>query len=83
MVHSAARRVMPGLGPEVLGYDSAKAWTITRHAGPVLRSKAAPDAQWAHWERLLPRYAQAQLSLAEDRKQEFPVRAWLLELLEP
>jgi Phosphotransferase enzyme family len=59
----------PGLTPEVLAYDSAEAWSLTRHAGPVMRSTAAPDALWLRWERLLPRYGQAQLDLAEARTQ--------------
>jgi hypothetical protein len=57
----------PGLAPEVLGYDTARAWSLTRDGGPVLRSIAAPDALWGYWERLLPRYAEAQLALAEKR----------------
>jgi hypothetical protein len=57
----------PGLAPAVLAYDDALAWSITRDAGPVLRSRAEPDALLEHWERLLPRYAEAQLALAADR----------------
>jgi hypothetical protein len=54
----------PGLAPAVLAHDEARAWSLTRDAGPVLRSIADPDASWAHWEKLLPRYAEAQLALA-------------------
>jgi Phosphotransferase enzyme family len=54
----------PGLAPEVLTHDETRACSLTRDAGPVLRSVADPDALWAHWERLLPRYAEAQLALA-------------------
>jgi hypothetical protein len=54
----------PGLAPEVLAHDETRAWSLTRDAGPVLRSVADPDALWAHWERLLPWYAEAQLALA-------------------
>jgi hypothetical protein len=57
----------PGLAPEVLAHDVARAWSLTRDGGPVLRSIAGPDALWAYWERLLPRYAEAQLALAEHR----------------
>jgi Phosphotransferase enzyme family len=57
----------PGLAPEVLAYDKGRAWSLTRDGGPVLRSIAAPDALWGYWERLLPRYAEAQLALAEKR----------------
>jgi hypothetical protein len=37
------------------------------NGGPVLRSFVAPDALWMYWEGLLPRYAEAQLGLAEHR----------------
>jgi Phosphotransferase enzyme family len=57
----------PGLAPAVLAYDDTRAWSITRDAGPVLRSKAEPEALWGHWERLLPRYGEAQLVLTADR----------------
>jgi len=57
----------PGLAPEVLAYDKARAWSLTRDGGPVLRSIAPPDALWGYWEQLLPRYAKAQLTLAEKR----------------
>jgi hypothetical protein len=57
----------PGLAPEVLAYDDSRAWSLTRNGGPVLRSIAEPDALWVYWEQLLPRYAAAQLALAEHR----------------
>ena len=57
----------PGLAPDVLGHDNARGWSLTRDAGPVLRSIAGPEALWQHWERLLPRYGQAQLDLTADR----------------
>ena len=59
--------ICPGLAPEVIAYDSAKAWSLTRDAGPVLRSIVASDAMWEHRQRLLPRYSQAQLDLAANR----------------
>jgi Phosphotransferase enzyme family len=57
----------PGLAPQLLGYDDAVAWSITRDGGPMLRSKTKPDELWGYWERLLPRYGEAQLALAADR----------------
>jgi Phosphotransferase enzyme family len=57
----------PGLAPEVLAHDDVRAWSLTRDGGPVLRSITEPDALWGYWERLLPRYAEAQLALAEHR----------------
>jgi len=58
----------PGLAPNVLANDIALAWSITRDAGPALRSKAEPEALWGYWERLLPRYGEVQLALAVDRR---------------
>jgi len=60
-------QLRPGLAPEVLAYDDARAWSLTRDGGPALRSIAEPDALGRYWERLLPRYAEAQLFLAEHR----------------
>ena len=57
----------PGLAPQLLAHDDVLAWSITRDGGPMLRSKTEPDALWGHWERLLPRYGEAQLALAADR----------------
>jgi hypothetical protein len=57
----------PGLAPEVLAHDSARAWSLTRDSGPVLRSIVGLEAMWPYWERLLPRYAEAQLALAEHK----------------
>ncbi|HET9778299.1 MAG TPA: phosphotransferase [Propionibacteriaceae bacterium] len=57
----------PGLAPDVIAYDEARAWSLTRDGGPTLRSIAAPDALWTYWERLLPKYAEAQLALAQHR----------------
>jgi hypothetical protein len=57
----------PALAPEVLAYDDARAWSLTRDGAPVLRSIAGPEALWGYWERLLPRYAEAQLALADHR----------------
>ena len=56
----------PGLAPQLLADDEAVAWSMTRDAGPMLRSKAEPDALWGYWERLLPRYGESQLALATD-----------------
>jgi hypothetical protein len=57
----------PGLAPEVIAHDDNRGWSLTRDGGPILRSIAAPDALGMYWERLLPRYAEAQLALAEHR----------------
>jgi hypothetical protein len=57
----------PGLAPVVLAHDDARAWSLSRDGGPVLRSIAGPEALWGYWERLLPRYAEAQLGLADHR----------------
>jgi hypothetical protein len=57
----------PGLAPDVIAYDRARAWSLTRDGGPMLRSIAASDELWTYWERLLPSYAEAQLALAQHR----------------
>jgi Phosphotransferase enzyme family len=59
--------ICPGLAPDLVAYDDARAWSLIQDGGPMLRSRAQPDALWASWERLLPRYADAQLALAEHR----------------
>jgi hypothetical protein len=57
----------PGLAPDVIAHDDNRWWSLTRDGGPVLRSFVAPDTLWTYWEGLLPRYAEAQLGLAEHR----------------
>ena len=57
----------PGLAPDVIAYDGARAWSLTRDGGPTLRSSAASGELWTYWERLLPSYAEAQLALAQHR----------------
>jgi hypothetical protein len=59
----------PGLAPDVIAYDRARAWSLTRDGGPMLRSIAASEELWTYWERLLPSYAEAQLALARHRTQ--------------
>ena len=48
----------PGLAPEVLAYDEARAWSLARDGGPVLRSIAAliilaPLVWWMGWRPLV------------------------------
>ncbi len=59
--------VVPDLVPEVVAADHDRAWSLTRDAGPVLRSVVPVDEQWPAWEGILARYAQAQLELARHR----------------
>jgi hypothetical protein len=63
----ALDRLVPGLVPEVLAVDAAQGWSLARDAGPVLREVAPPDELWDAWERLLPRYAEAQVTLSGHR----------------
>ena len=58
-------RLVPGLVPEVLAVDAERAWTLSRDAGPTMRSVLSAEKSWEPWERLLARYAEAQLQLAE------------------
>jgi hypothetical protein len=60
-------KLCPGLAQDVIAHDDNRRWSLTRDGGPILRSIVAPDALWLYWERLLPRYAEAQLALAEHR----------------
>jgi hypothetical protein len=57
----------PGLAPDVIAYDRARAWSLTRDGGPMLRSIVASEELWTYWEQLLPRYAEAQLAIAQHR----------------
>jgi hypothetical protein len=49
------------------GIDLARAWSLTRDAGPTWRSAIAVSDHWPLWEHLLQRYAAAQLAIATDR----------------
>lgn len=60
----ALSRLEPGLVPDVIAVDVERGWSLTRDAGPVMRSIAPPDELWPSWEDLLARYAEAQLRLA-------------------
>ena len=51
----------------MIAYDDECRWSLTRDSGPILRSIMAPDALWTYWERLMPRYAEAQIALADQR----------------
>ncbi len=55
----------PGLAPDVIAYDRPRAWSLTRDGGPMLRSIVASEELWTYWEQLLPRYAEAQLAIAQ------------------
>lgn len=57
--------LVPDLVPAVLARDADRGWSLTRHAGPVMRSIAPPDQLWARWEGMLVRYAVAQIDLAD------------------
>ena len=58
---SALTSLVPDLVPEVLAIDPARAWSLTRDAGPTWRSAIAVSDHWPLWEHLLQRYAAAQL----------------------
>lgn len=58
-------RLEPGLVPDILGVDQERGWSLTRDAGPMLRTFAPPDDLWPHWEGVLRRYAEAQIRIAE------------------
>lgn len=56
---------VPDLAPQLLAVDLARGWSLTRDAGPTLRAALAAEDSWPVWERLLVRYADAQLTLAD------------------
>lgn len=58
----------PDLVAPVLAVDTERGWSLTRDAGPVMRSVAAPDDLWDAWAEVLGRYAEAQLRLAEHAR---------------
>lgn len=60
-------KVVPDLVPEVLAADHERAWSLTRDAGPVMRSVAPAEELWDWWEGILVRYAEAQVVLAGHR----------------
>jgi hypothetical protein len=55
--------LVPGLAPEVLAVDADRAWSLSRDAGPTMRTVHPPEELWPHWEGVLARYAEAQLTL--------------------
>jgi hypothetical protein len=56
----------PELTVEVLEVDSGRGWMLSHDAGTRLR-EATDRAPEAHWERLLPRYAELQMAVARHR----------------
>lgn len=59
-------KLAPDLVPQAIGVDAHRGWSLARDAGPVLRAIAAPDRLWSIWERLVRRYAEWQIRLADD-----------------
>jgi len=57
----------PSLVAPVIAVDTDRGWSLTRYAGPVMRSVAPPEGLWDSWETVLVRYAEAQIRLAEHR----------------
>jgi aminoglycoside phosphotransferase (APT) family kinase protein len=57
--------LVPDLVPEVLAVDVERGWSLTRDAGAVMRSGAPREELWSRWEGVLPRYAAAQITLAD------------------
>ncbi len=54
----------PDLVLAPLGADPGRRWMLLPDGGPRLRDAASPATLLAHWERILPRYAQLQLAAA-------------------
>jgi hypothetical protein len=60
-------KLVPDLVTEVLAVDPERAWSLTRDAGPIMRTVAPADELWERWEGIVARYAEAQLVLADHR----------------
>lgn len=60
--------LLASLRPEVtavpIAVDAGRGWMLSRDAGTRLREHAPGIDQLAHWDKLLPRYAQLQIELA-------------------
>jgi len=55
----------PDLMPEVLAFDDARGWMLTRDAGPMLRTITRTDPpNLTPWLDILPRYAELQIEMA-------------------
>ena len=61
---AALSNLVPQLVPELVAVDLDRGWSLMRDAGPVIRSTTTPDELWSTWERVLVRYADAQVKLA-------------------
>lgn len=57
--------LVPDLVADVLAVDAERGWTLTRDAGLVLRTTAAPEQLWSRWEGIVQRYAAAQILLGD------------------
>ncbi|HEX2141942.1 MAG TPA: phosphotransferase [Candidatus Limnocylindria bacterium] len=51
----------------ILATDAERGWTLARDAGARMRELDDGRAVVEHWERLLPRYAEVQLGMADRR----------------
>ena len=61
--------LVPDLVADVLAVDADRGWTLTRDAGPMLRTTAPPEQLWSRWEGIVQRYAEAQILLgSHDRE---------------
>lgn len=58
----------PDLVAPVLAVDSDRGWSLSRDAGPVMRTVAPPEELWDAWAEVLVRYADAQIRLARHRE---------------
>ncbi|HEY7602834.1 MAG TPA: aminoglycoside phosphotransferase family protein [Gaiellaceae bacterium] len=57
-------RARPGHVPELVATDADRGWLIMRDGGERLRELVRSTRDLAHWEALLPEYAELQLALA-------------------
>lgn len=55
----------PSIVPGVVAIEPERGWFLTRDAGPIMRDLLPVEEQWSAWEEVVPRYAEAQVRLAE------------------
>jgi hypothetical protein len=58
-------KLMPNHSPKLVAVNSERAWMIMEDGGQRLRESLIQQADWAHWESLLPQFAKLQQEAAK------------------
>ena len=64
-VTQALARLCPDCLPTILACDSAQGWMLMTDGGTTVRKTIKADGDIGHWEKLLPRYAELQIKVAD------------------